>query len=154
MKCSLRFLLAHAEAIQQVVEGRAADAEQVGGLGQVSIGARECTHDFAPLGCIPRLAQVQRLILRARDLEREVARLDDLTVGKNHGAAPSLGEGVVLYPNSAIIGDCEIGDGSVIAQGVSVINRDTPGGGMVFQGSAGELVFKAPTRDVLADIFR
>jgi serine O-acetyltransferase len=45
------------------------------------------------------------------------------TVGKNHGAAPSLGEGVVLYPNSAIIGRCEIGAGSVIAQGVSVINR-------------------------------
>ena len=76
------------------------------------------------------------------------------TVGKNHGDAPSLGDGVVMYPNSAIIGRCEIGDGSVIAQGVSVINRDTPGGGMVFQGSAGELVFKAPTRDVLADIFR
>ena len=76
------------------------------------------------------------------------------TVGKNHGAAPSLGDGVVLYPNSAIIGRCEIGDGSVIAQGVSVINRDTPGGGMVFQGNAGELVFKPSTRDVLADIFR
>ena len=76
------------------------------------------------------------------------------TVGKNHGAAPSLGEGVVLYPNSAIIGRCEIGAGSVIAQGVSVINRDTPGGATVFQGGAGELVFKPSTRDVLADIFR
>ncbi|MEO6743469.1 MAG: hypothetical protein ABIS28_12880 [Caldimonas sp.] len=76
------------------------------------------------------------------------------TVGKNHGAAPSLGEGVVLYPNSAIIGRCEIGDGSVIAQGVSVINHHTPGGGVVFQGNAGELVFKPSTRNVLADIFR
>jgi serine O-acetyltransferase len=76
------------------------------------------------------------------------------TVGKNHGIAPSLGEGVVLYPNSAVIGRCRIGDGSVIAQGVSVINRDTPGAGTVFQGSAGDLVFKTSTRDVLADIFR
>jgi serine O-acetyltransferase len=41
-----------------------------------------------------------------------------------------------------------------LPQGVSVINRDTPGGSMVFQGSAGELVFKPSTRDVLADIFR
>ena len=76
------------------------------------------------------------------------------TVGKNHGEAPSLGEGVVLYANSAVIGRCEIGAGSVIAQGVSVINRDTPGGATVFQGGAGELVFKPSTRDVLADIFR
>ena len=76
------------------------------------------------------------------------------TVGKNHGIAPSLGEGVVLYPNSAVIGRCRIGDGSVIAQGVSVINRDTPGAGTVFQGNAGDLVFKASTHDVLADIFR
>ena len=76
------------------------------------------------------------------------------TVGKNHGEAPSLGDGVVMYPNSAIIGRCEIGSGSVIAQGVSVITRDTPGGATVFQGGAGELVFKPSTRDVLADIFR
>ena len=76
------------------------------------------------------------------------------TVGKNHGEAPSLGDGVVMYPNTAVIGRCEIGDGSVIAQGVSVINRDTPCGATVFQGGAGELVFKPSTRDILADIFR
>lgn len=76
------------------------------------------------------------------------------TVGKNHGEAPALGEGVVMYPNSAIIGRCEIGAGSVIAQGTSIVNRSTPGNCMVFQGEAGGLVFKPPTRDVLADLFR
>jgi serine O-acetyltransferase len=76
------------------------------------------------------------------------------TVGKNHGEAPSLGDGVVMYPGSAIIGRCEIGSGSVIAQGVSVVNRSTPGDCMVFQGSGGGLVFKPPTRPVLDDLFR
>jgi serine O-acetyltransferase len=76
------------------------------------------------------------------------------TVGKNHGHAPVLGDGVVMYPNSAVIGRCEVGAGSVIAQGVSVVNRDTPGQCMVFQGAAGGLVFKPPTRPVLDDIFR
>jgi serine O-acetyltransferase len=76
------------------------------------------------------------------------------TVGKNHGQAPVLGDGVVMYPNSAVIGRCEIGAGSVIAQGVSVVNRDTPGQCMVFQGAEGGLVFKPPTRPVLDDIFR
>lgn len=76
------------------------------------------------------------------------------TVGKNHGVAPILGDGVVMYPNTAIIGSANIGSRSVIAQGVSVINRDTPGNCMVFSGADGGLVFKAPSRDVLADIFR
>jgi serine O-acetyltransferase len=76
------------------------------------------------------------------------------TVGKNHGEAPVLGDGVVMYPNTAIIGRCEIGAGSVISQGTSVVSRSTPGNCMVFPGQAGSLVFKPPSRDVLADLFR
>jgi serine O-acetyltransferase len=63
------------------------------------------------------------------------------TVGKNHGIAPVIGNGVILYPNSAIIGESSILDGSVISQGVSVINRNTPGDCLVFQGNSGNLVF-------------
>ena len=39
------------------------------------------------------------------------------TVGKNHGEAPVLGDGVVMYPNTAIIGRCEIGAGTVVEPG-------------------------------------
>lgn len=76
------------------------------------------------------------------------------TVGKNHGVAPVIGEGVVMYPNTAIIGRCHVGGGSVLSQGTSVINRDVPGHCVVYPGHAGALVFKLPTRDVLGDIFR
>lgn len=76
------------------------------------------------------------------------------TVGKNHGAAPVLEEGVVMYPNTAIIGRCHIGKGTVVAQGVGVINHDTPGNCIVFAGENGNYVFKQPNRNVLADIFR
>ena len=76
------------------------------------------------------------------------------TVGKNHGVAPVLGDGVVLYPNSAVIGGCRVGDGSVIAQGTSVIGRDTPGDCLVFSGTGGALTFARPGRDILADFFR
>ena len=75
------------------------------------------------------------------------------TVGKNHGQGPVLGQGVVLYPNSAIIGDCRIGARSIIGQGCSVIDQDTPGDTYVFS-NGGQLAFKDPKRDVLADIFR
>lgn len=76
------------------------------------------------------------------------------TVGKNHGVAPRLGEGVIIYPNSAIIGDCDIANGSVISQGVSVIDRSTQENCLCFQGNAGELLFKKTERDFVRDFFR
>lgn len=76
------------------------------------------------------------------------------TVGKNHGVAPVLEQCVVMYPNSAIIGRCHVAAGSVIAQGVSVINRDTQTDRLVFQGVDGNLVFQEKKRNIFADIFR
>lgn len=76
------------------------------------------------------------------------------TVGKNHGVAPTLGEGVILYPNSAIIGRCRVGNNTVVSQGTSVINRDTPGNCLVFPGNAGELRFTSPKRTLIDDFFR
>lgn len=76
------------------------------------------------------------------------------TVGKNHGVAPVLGDGVILYPNSAIIGRCRIGHNTAVSQGTGVINRDTPGDCMVFAGTAGELTIKAAKRPLIDDFFR
>lgn len=76
------------------------------------------------------------------------------TVGKNHGAAPVLGRGVIMYPNSAIIGGCSIGDNTIVSQGSSIINHDTPGDCMVFPGKAGKLQFKTSKRPILDDFFR
>ena len=57
------------------------------------------------------------------------------TVGKNHGVAPVLEDGVILYPNTAVIGNCLVKQRSVISQGVSVINRNTEADKVVFQGA-------------------
>lgn len=76
------------------------------------------------------------------------------TVGKNHGVAPILGEGVVMYPGTAIIGRCEVGPETVISQGVSLINTNTPGHCTVYSGDQGKVLVKPRGRNVLADIFR
>ncbi|MDT7524356.1 hypothetical protein RAE21_18385 [Rhodoferax sp. TBRC 17198] len=76
------------------------------------------------------------------------------TVGKNHGVAPALGEGVVMYPGTAIIGGCQVGDGTVLSQGTSLVNTDTPGHCTVYPGSNGEVVFKETRHSGLQDIFR
>jgi len=76
------------------------------------------------------------------------------TVGKNHGVSPTLDEGVLLYPNTAVIGRCHIRARTVVAQGVSIINQDTPGESTVFGAENGKLTFKEARRNALEDIFR
>lgn len=75
------------------------------------------------------------------------------TVGKNNGVAPVLGEGVIMFPNTAIIGNCRVGDRTVISQGVSLIDTDAPGDCVVYRNGR-EPVFARPKRDLLADYFR
>ena len=94
------------------------------------------------------------IVLAKASYGRHLVLYQGCTVGKNHGVAPVLEEGVVLYPNAAVIGRSRVRAGSVVAQGVSVVNRDTEGNCLVFQGSGGQLSFKRPRRHVLADIFR
>lgn len=76
------------------------------------------------------------------------------TVGKNHGVAPVLGEGVVMYPNTAIIGRCNVGARSVLAQGTSVVNVDCPGNSIVYNVPGSRIETKPIKHDVWADIFR
>ncbi|MEO5327911.1 MAG: hypothetical protein H7829_06660 [Magnetococcus sp. THC-1_WYH] len=76
------------------------------------------------------------------------------TVGKNHGVAPVIESGVVMYPNTAIIGRSHVSKGTIISQGVSVINQNTPGDCLVFGDKRGTLLFKSIKRNILADIFR
>ncbi len=76
------------------------------------------------------------------------------TIGKNHGVGPSLGEGVVLYPNSAIIGRCQVGDQTIVSQGTSIINKDCAGNSLVFNSTDGALCTKPIKQNPLPDIFR
>lgn len=64
------------------------------------------------------------------------------TVGRNGEDRPILEEGVVLYPNSAVLGRCLVRRNTVITPGVQLVNQDTPGNCYVFQGANGRPVFK------------
>lgn len=94
------------------------------------------------------------IVLAKAHYSNYFAVFQNSTVGKNHGIGPSLGEGVIMYPNTAIIGECKIGANTIIAQGVSVISQNTPGSTLVFQGDAGHLIHKPIQRMILSDIFR
>lgn len=83
-----------------------------------------------------------------------LALYQNSTVGKNHGVAPVIGEGVLMYPSTAIIGRSSVADGTILSQGTSIINHDTPGNCVVYAGAEGNLVFKPAKRAALEDIFR
>lgn len=71
------------------------------------------------------------------------------TVGRLLDARPRLGEGVVMYPNSSIIGRCDVGRNTVLSAGVQLLNTDTPGDCIVFSGEQGRPVFK-PITEIFA----
>lgn len=76
------------------------------------------------------------------------------TVGRNHGRTPVIGAGTILYPNSAIIGGCNVGAGTVLAQGASLIDQDTPGDCLVFRQQGPKAFIKPARRNYLEEYFR
>ena len=76
------------------------------------------------------------------------------TVGRHKDQIPVIGQRVVLYPNTAVIGRSVVEDDAVVSQGVSVVNKHVPKGAMAFAGPPGELVFRPRPDDLLGEYFR
>ena len=76
------------------------------------------------------------------------------TVGRHKDQVPVLGERVVLYPNTAVIGRSVVEDDAVVSQGVSVVNKRVPKGSIAFAGAPGELAFRPRPDDLIGEYFR
>lgn len=61
---------------------------------------------------------------------------------------PEIGENVLMYSYSSIIGDCNIGKNVVLSTGTSVINQNVPSDVIVF-GKSPNLIFKVRKRDYI-----
>lgn len=58
---------------------------------------------------------------------------------------PVLGNNVLMYANSSIIGDCRIGDNVIVAANTHIINQTIPSNCIVFGGDKGvQIVQKTP----------
>lgn len=64
------------------------------------------------------------------------------TVGNNKGIYPVIGKNCRMCMNSAIIGDCHIGDNVTIGAGALVKDTDIPSDSLVF-GQSPNLIIKA-----------
>lgn len=74
------------------------------------------------------------------------------STGAKAGVYPRLGEGVVLFPGSAVIGDCAVGDNVWVSTGALVMSQDVPDSHIVF-GTSPKLVLKPTRRDVQREMF-
>ena len=78
-----------------------------------------------------------------------------VTVGRHKDKIPKIGDRVVLYPYSSVVGRAVVEDDCVISQGTRVINNRAPKGSMVFAGQKpGDLAFRPRPDDLLSDYFR
>lgn len=76
------------------------------------------------------------------------------TVGRHKDQIPVIGDRVVLYPNTAVIGRALVGDDAVVSQGVSIVNRSVPAGQIAFRGTGSDLAFQPRPDDLLKEYFR
>ncbi len=101
--------------------------------------------------CIPHSPGI---VLSRAHYANYLVLYQNCTVGRvKPDELPHFGEGVVLYPNSAVIGKCKIGAKTMVAQGQSVVDADTPGDCVVFNND-GKLTFKQPKFDMMDYFFK
>ncbi len=74
------------------------------------------------------------------------------STGAKSGVYPKIGTGVVLFPGSAVIGACTVGDNVWLSAGALVMSEDIPGNSIVF-GATPDLIIKSTKRDVRRDLF-
>jgi len=76
------------------------------------------------------------------------------TVGRHKADIPVLGERVILYPGSAVVGRAVVEDGAVLSQGTRAINRRVPANRMAFADAGGDLTFRPTPDDLIREYFR
>lgn len=73
------------------------------------------------------------------------------TIGGSGGEYPVLGDGVIMYSNSKILGDCHIGDHVIMSANSYIVDKDVPSKSIVF-GQGREAVIKAITDEQYSDM--
>lgn len=76
----------------------------------------------------------------------DVKIYQNVTIGQNRNAFPSIGNGVIIYANAVVTGNVSVGDGAVIGAG-AVVTKDVPPNAIMVGVPARVLRYKDPDRD-------
>ena len=70
------------------------------------------------------------------------------TVGGNKGVYPKIGNNVIMYSNSKILGDSKIGDNVLIGADTKIKDQNVPSNCIVFGNSPNLIIKKKPKEDI------
>ncbi len=73
------------------------------------------------------------------------------TVGGNKGKYPVMGENIILYANSTIVGDTRLGNNVLVSTGTIIKDDTVPDNCIVF-GQSPDLIIKSKDRDYLTSM--
>ncbi|WP_158812039.1 hypothetical protein [Beijerinckia sp. L45] len=76
------------------------------------------------------------------------------TVGRLGNDRPTIGKGVLMFPNTSIVGRCNIGDNTTISQGTYVVNTDSPGNVTIFSSGGRHPLIKCGRSNAIELYFR
>lgn len=91
-------------------------------------------------------------ILGRADYQDYLTVYQRVTVGGNNGLYPQIGEGVVLYGNSALIGNVTTGNNCFLSYGTTVVDNSVPSNVLVY-GRSPNLTFKTTQKSVVNQFF-
>lgn len=95
------------------------------------------------------------IVLSKAKYEDYLVLYQNSTIGKNNGNAPIIGQGTIVFPNAAILGNSITGSFTTISQGAKLINATTPHNSIVFNGiNSGKPIIKLAPRRYIEDYFR
>jgi len=95
------------------------------------------------------------IVLAKANYGEHLVLYQNCTVGKNNGISPTLGQGNIIYPNAAVLGNSTTGDYTTISQGTRLIDTSTPPRSIVFnKNGQREAIIKKARRLYIDDYFR
>ena len=94
------------------------------------------------------------IVLAKATYGNQLVLYQGVNVGRHKEDIPVIGNRVILYPGSSVVGRAVIEDGAVLSQGTRAINQRVPAGQMAFQDAGGKLSFRPTPGDLLQEYFR
>lgn len=93
------------------------------------------------------------IVLVRNDYKNYLILYQGSTVGRNKDDTPILSERIALYPNSSIIGRCNIASDCIVTPGTQVVNQSTKEKSLILQQD-GKLISKPTNSSLFEETFR
>lgn len=95
------------------------------------------------------------IVLSKAHYDEYLVLYQNCTIGKNNGNAPHIGEGTIVFPNAAILGNSITSPFTTISYGARLVDSSTPPNSIIFNNPHGkDPIIKQAPKKYIEDYFR